>query len=753
MISHPSQRLSLLYQAVEITTSSIDFKERQELMVETLRREMEAKAVVLFTTSHGTSALAASCASPRALLERLPLQWEPQANLLQFLQLQRQPFTLENDAFPDPAAKLLTSLGHALLLPIWDEHNHNHGIMAVILNETPSGDDIIMLQVMARAIANMAYNFSHYRESRQRITELSLLAEVGQIASSIMDTRQMAKTIIDLLCRFLGAGSGLIIIKNHSDGRYHYANFGDLPERQMRLFAGGQIDPREYFERCVFLCASPEKTALCVALPFSNFLEGYICLFEKISPGHSPSFAGSDNNLLNITASVIAPALGNSISYNRIEELAISNTQMVATLSGLHEISNFLLASARFRHRVIVILQALIHPGGFGYEQAIFFEADHKEGQLRSLARMYRKESMPTQLLSLHLTSLLQQAPEELEARYGLKPELRFPLREDDNPLAAAFGQNKITLMEDAAVKRRLGVSQEEACLILPLASKGQGTGLVLLINSPEIINQNDLDTLKMLADQAEMALEASKTLQNLHTAHRELAGIRNRLLEADRLAAVGEIASGMAHEIRNPLMSIGGLVKLARKQLPADEAASHYLDEVLREVERTEKVLRSIFDVTSDTGANLAPASLSDIMEDAVGLLGDMTAGIQIEREYKPEVPRIYCDKHLIKHVFFNIILNAVQAVNGNGKIILRAGAGMRDGRMMAAGEVEDSGGGIDPAIMGKIFNPFFTTKSYGAGLGLSHAYGIVSRHNGSMEVHNQGMGAAFIVLLPVVL
>jgi signal transduction histidine kinase len=97
--------------------------------------------------------------------------------------------------------------------------------------------------------------------------------------------------------------------------------------------------------------------------------------------------------------------------------------------------------------------------------------------------------------------------------------------------------------------------------------------------------------------------------------------------------------------------------------------------------------------------------------------------------------------------------MLNAVQAVKGKGKIILRTGTGTRDGRIMAAGEVEDSGGGIDPAIMGKIFNPFFTTKSDGAGLGLSHAYSIVSRHKGSIEVHNQGLGASLVVLLPTIL
>jgi signal transduction histidine kinase len=97
--------------------------------------------------------------------------------------------------------------------------------------------------------------------------------------------------------------------------------------------------------------------------------------------------------------------------------------------------------------------------------------------------------------------------------------------------------------------------------------------------------------------------------------------------------------------------------------------------------------------------------------------------------------------------------MLNAVQALNGGGRIILRAGTETRNGRTMAAGEVEDSGGGIDPSVMSKIFNPIFTTKSHGSGLGLSHAYGIVSRHNGSIEVHNQDMGASFVVLLPIVL
>jgi signal transduction histidine kinase len=290
----------------------------------------------------------------------------------------------------------------------------------------------------------------------------------------------------------------------------------------------------------------------------------------------------------------------------------------------------------------------------------------------------------------------------------------------------------------------------------VPMFAKGKAVGVLLVNNrlSGRRFTDRDVKFLSMLAQLGGLSVETSRLYQSLEKANKELAHMRNRLLEADKLAALGEIAAGVAHEIRNPLVSIGGFTRRIRKKVGDDSQITPYLDVIIEEVTRLESTLNEMLDFSNEARDHFSEFDLNQIMDEALELLERELneQEIEVHKKYGKDLPLIICDDRQVKHVFFNIFLNAIQAMEGVGGVLkVRTFAVMREGKQFVAGEVTDSGGGIPMDVIHNIFNPFFTTKPNGSGLGLSIVHKIVNRHFGHVEVHNsEGEGSSFLVTLP---
>ncbi len=743
-------RLKLLYQIIEIANSSIDLKERLEQILDAIVRALRIKEALLFLQNQDSQAFVPSYSSPRGLREKLPIAWQPSGEFISSLMLHRQPILLTKVAFEDKVLKLLNQRGTVLLLPVFDDRSL-YGLLALVCHEPPLSADGIMMQAAARAMAGSIRNYAHYLESRKRITELSLLADIGKIGSSVIQVQPLLQTAIDLLCRFLGAGFGVIGVKS-SDGEEFTATFGNTPA----YFKNDKHCCRP----CHFEAPQQEKlvsTQLNQRLPFQGNYYGRICLFEKMPgpEGQGPYFSSDERHLLDIMCTMLAPALENALNFRHVQALADSNAQMVQVLAALFEIGNHLLGSTSFRKRTMVTLGALVHEQGFNFARAAFFAANHQNQTL--VARAVINSGEFTGELGPDLALLTKRSVEEIMERYGVEETFSFSLQSKSNMLVKALKTGKLAVIgrppKSAGKNLWKLMGGEGAWIIMPLSSRGRGVGVFLLRMPPgrPAPGQRYLTLLKMLADQAEMALEGSFTLQTLRKAHQELASMRLRLLEADRLAALGEIVSGMAHEIRNPLMTIGGFARRARKKIEDSDENAAYLDAMLTQVARIENLLSAMFVIPYDPSENYKSVAVQNLLDEALSLLGnDMAEAIEVERQYQPGLPPVYVDERLLKQAFFNIMLNAVQAVKKRGKIILRTRLKNINNVPMVGGEVEDSGGGVSMEAMHSVFNPFFTTKAQGSGLGLSYAHQIVSRHHGLIEFHNQGEGAAFVIYLP---
>ncbi|HZN56262.1 MAG TPA: ATP-binding protein [Candidatus Polarisedimenticolaceae bacterium] len=239
-----------------------------------------------------------------------------------------------------------------------------------------------------------------------------------------------------------------------------------------------------------------------------------------------------------------------------------------------------------------------------------------------------------------------------------------------------------------------------------------------------------------------------------------------------DRLAALGQMAANLAHEIRNPLASIEVSTSLLKRRLPDSAGERELLDKIIAEVRRLNRTITSSLEFVRPVSLTLAPASIRAVLDDAltVALGRRGRPGIRIERTESRELPDFLMDRGQLRQVFENLFLNAMEAMGETGVLGIDVGtipapasgttpyrpAGARDARSAfdayAVVRVSDTGCGVPADHLDKLFYPFFTTKTHGSGVGLSMAKKIVDSHRGVIDVASRpGAGTVFTVRLPM--
>ncbi|MBI2817327.1 MAG: HAMP domain-containing protein [Acidobacteria bacterium] len=241
-----------------------------------------------------------------------------------------------------------------------------------------------------------------------------------------------------------------------------------------------------------------------------------------------------------------------------------------------------------------------------------------------------------------------------------------------------------------------------------------------------------------------EMVRQLRESREKLHEAH------RTQMSRAEHLATLGELAAGLAHEIRNPLAGIAGVIEVIGRDLPENSPAREVWKEVQQEMRHIQRILNDLLDYARPRLPDIRPADLNTTAEHAVKLARQqvLSRPIEIDLITAPDLPPVEHDSGQMQQVLLNLLLNAIQAIESSGRIDLQLQS--RDN--CAVVTVTDTGRGIDPGQLPNIFRPFFTTKGKGTGLGLSLAQRIVQAHNGRIEVAStRGTGTRFSVWLPL--
>jgi two-component system, NtrC family, sensor kinase len=319
--------------------------------------------------------------------------------------------------------------------------------------------------------------------------------------------------------------------------------------------------------------------------------------------------------------------------------------------------------------------------------------------------------------------------------------------------------------------------------LCVPIEARDRVIGVIQVLNrrgGP--FTDEDQRLLEALAGMGGVAIENARLYENLEekvqerTAEltRTLAELREtqaQLVQSEKMAALGDLVAGVAHEINTPLGAVGSNTDLVARALAkvkdaiadpsqADKARG-YLDraagmaEVSREAcRRIGEIVRSLRNFARLDEAERKPADLHQGIESTLTLAAHLLKNrITVRREYG-ELPQVDCHPNQLNQVFLNILVNAAQAIDGQGEITIRTRFVPGPGRGSAIVEISDTGSGIAPENLGKIFNPGFTTKGVGVGtgLGLAICYRIVQDHQGKVEVESTvGRGTTFRITLPV--
>jgi hypothetical protein len=291
---------------------------------------------------------------------------------------------------------------------------------------------------------------------------------------------------------------------------------------------------------------------------------------------------------------------------------------------------------------------------------------------------------------------------------------------------------------------------------VVPLVAR-EPMGVLVVDNSitGRAITDQDIETLKVFAHQIGGAIENGvlyEKLQNkveeLEEAHRSLQESQARLIRSEKLAAIGELSAKMAHEIRNPLVAIGGFASmiLDRKDLRQNE---EFLRVILDESLRLERILNNTLTYARSSDPVKVRQPVIPIVENALTLISDRLhqANIDIIKDYVDPPPEVELDANQMLQALLNILINAAEAMPNGGQLFIRL---YRDDRYVLL-RIEDSGEGMEEEQLSRIFDPFYSTKPKGSGLGLVVVHDILERHGIEYEVHSKKKeGTSFILKLP---
>jgi signal transduction histidine kinase len=227
---------------------------------------------------------------------------------------------------------------------------------------------------------------------------------------------------------------------------------------------------------------------------------------------------------------------------------------------------------------------------------------------------------------------------------------------------------------------------------------------------------------------------------------------LESNIISSEKLAAVGQLAAGVAHEVNNPLGGILNCLYNFRNRNLTDERKAEYLGFMEDGIKRVQNIVRQLLDFSQQHAPELSLTDINSIIDGVIPLFRHSVRGKEVRLlvHLSQGLPRILVDRHQIEQILVNLILNAVQAVSSEGTIEVTT---RREGNWFCI-RISDNGCGIPPEDLGKVFDPFFTTKGVGrgTGLGLSVSRGIIERHKGRIEVESQpGRGSTFRVLLPI--
>lgn len=298
--------------------------------------------------------------------------------------------------------------------------------------------------------------------------------------------------------------------------------------------------------------------------------------------------------------------------------------------------------------------------------------------------------------------------------------------------------------VKNIAYLKKLGI---QTIIDIPLILREDVIGIIRVYFKKSVeLSKKELDFIGAVSETCSCAIDKARMIEEQKSQYNQLA------IQTEKLSALGRMAAGIAHEINNPLAGILLFSTNMLKKCGEEGQIKEGLEIIIHETQRCKAIIQDLLEFSRDKDPRKVLANVNDILDKSLNILGNQfhLNHIIVETDLSDNIPDIPMDANLMQQVFVNLLINAIEAVQENGTIRVRS-HGTSDGKRVKI-EITDTGRGIPKKHASKIFDPFFSTKKSGTGLGLAVSYGIVQKHNGHIHVSSEpGQGACFTVEIPV--
>ncbi|UCD84117.1 MAG: PAS domain-containing protein [Deltaproteobacteria bacterium] len=458
----------------------------------------------------------------------------------------------------------------------------------------------------------------------------------------------------------------------------------------------------------------------------------------------------------------------NDITLSRKRELQIYDFRSV---------SEFIRGVSRtdFERLLFAIMTGITSGDGAGFNRAFLLLAEDERGEFRGrfgLGPRSREEAYTIwgDIASQHkdMTELLHNY-DRVEDKESLllsdyAQRIAVPYSRDQDIVMQTVREKKCFVVNDARTDDRVAqefndVYQANSFISVPIVVRDKVYGIILADNiyTNEPIDMDRVQLINIFGLLCGLVIENSQAFQELgqrmeelKKAYSDLKEAHDDLSEKEKFAAMGRMAAVVSHEIRNPLVTIGGFARLIKRKCSGLGPVEQNAEIIIEEVERLESILANIMDYTKPLSPVLRNENLNEILHETVRMFrrAVKVKKIKLKEEFGRKIPEVALDRRQIKQVFINILKNAIESVEEEGTVTISTYC--RDDHLFV--EFRDDGVGIDQYTKENMFNPFFTTKEGGVGLGLSICKRIIDSHKGEIEVvSGPSQGSTFKIKLPI--
>ncbi|MCD6459569.1 GAF domain-containing protein [bacterium] len=490
----------------------------------------------------------------------------------------------------------------------------------------------------------------------------------------------------------------------------------------------------------------------------------------------------------------IAVAIENASLYTEVKQLTQQLQKTVSErnaeiekkyyqLSLLNKVGHAMQGTLELDRVLHLILTCVTAGGAIGFNRAILLlrrDNDYLQGVMgvgpasgEEAGRIWERLSRENWKID-DFFSHFDTYPTKQSSMNDIAKTIKIPLKNKSDFVVMSVMEKRSFLISGGLTDARVHPAIKQKLMsnefvIVPLLSHDKVLGIIIADNlfSGRHIDKDSMQLLNMFANQAGLAVERADAYEKLtrkikeaHNAYNALKKTQNKLVRSERLATIGKMAAHVAHEIRNPLTTIGGFAHTMLKYPQDKEKVEKNAKIIYEEVYRLERILQNVLDFTKPGSPVFQLGYINNVINETIELLEDEIneTSTNLKISFHQELPRILFDAEQIKQAFINILKNAVDSIKKSIKFnprktndnIIEVKTSIKKDYIVIA--VCDTGIGMSQFVIEHLFNPFYTTKQGGSGLGLAITHKIIEEHGGYIEVEsNVGSGSVFFIYLPL--